>query len=195
MHADTDLTTQEAFELVVREMRMHAESGRKNFVLRVPPDMAVYLFSGALKQSGLSMVALECRLSEQQLSGLSGSEDGRILRRYMSGETRMTWPIYRRLAFWALANEWISAWVVRDLLLRTYQREAAQLSARMLLRNVKRGLALETLTPEYVTECFNRIYEQLQRQCELDAARNIERNSQTKEFANSLGLDCVIAPT
>lgn len=37
MHADTHLTTQEAFELVVREMRMHAESGRKNFALRVPP--------------------------------------------------------------------------------------------------------------------------------------------------------------
>ncbi|MCY1290907.1 hypothetical protein D9M68_503590 [compost metagenome] len=189
MHADTDLTTQEAFELVVREMRMHAESGRKNFALRVPQDMAVYLFSGALKQSGLSMVALECRLSEQQVSGLGGSEDGRVLRRYMNGETRMTWPIYRRLAFWALANEWISAWVVRDLLFRSFQREAAQLSARTLLRKVKRGLALDSLTPEYVAECFERTFEQLQRECELNAVRNAERNSQAREVADSLGLD------
>lgn len=189
MHADTDLTTQAAFELVVREMRMHAESGRKNFALRVPQDMAVYLFSGALKQSGLSMVALECWLSEQKVYGLRGSEDGRVLRRYMSGETRMTWPIYRRLTFWALANEWISAWVVRDLLFRSFQRESAQLSARTLLRKVKRGLSLETLTPEYVSECFHRTYEQLQRECELDAVRSLERNSQTREFANSLELD------
>lgn len=195
MHADTDLTNQEAFELVVREMRMHAESGRKNFALRVPPDMTVYLFAGALKQSGLSMVALECLLSEQKLSGLSGSEDGRVLRRYMSGETRMTWPIYRRLAFWVLANEWISAWGIRDLLFRAYQREAAQQSARMLLRKLKRGLRLDSLTPAYVADCFDHTYAQLLQDCGLDAARNIERNNQTREFANALGLDCVITPT
>lgn len=189
MHADTDLTSQETFELVVREMRMHAESGRKNFTLRVPQDMAVYLFAGVLKRSGLSMVALECLLSEQKISGLSGSEDGRVLRRYMSGETRMTWPIYRRLAFWALANDWISAWVVRDLLFRSFQREAAQLSARMLLRKLKRGHGLESLTSEYVVGCFDRTYEQLQRACELDAVRNVERNSRAREFADSLGLD------
>ncbi|KIQ57489.1 hypothetical protein [Pseudomonas fluorescens] len=189
MHADTDLTHQEAFELVVREMRLHAESGRKNFALRVPQDMAVYLFAGALKQSGLSMVALECLLSEQKLSGLSGSEDGRVLRRYVSGETRMTWSIYRRLAFWVLANEWISAWGIRDLLFRTYQREAAQLSARMLLRKLKRGLRLDSLTPAYVAECFDQTYAQLLQDCELDALRNVERNSGAREFAGSLALN------
>lgn len=188
MHADTDLTHQEAFELVVREMRMHAESGRRNFALRVPQDMAVYLFAGALKQSELSMVALECLLSEQKLSGLSGSEDGRVLRRYMSGETRMTWPVYRRLAFWVLANERISAWGIRDLLFRAYQREAAQLSARMLLRKLKRGLRLESLTPAYVADCFDRAYAQLVRDCELDAVRNVERNSGARELADALAL-------
>ncbi|AYC30970.1 hypothetical protein D3880_00580 [Pseudomonas cavernae] len=189
MHANTDLTHQEAFELVVREMRMHTESGRKNFALRAPQDMAVYLFAGALKQSGLSMVALECLLSEQKLSGLSGSEDGRVLRRYMSGETRMTWPIYRRLAFWVLANEWISSWGIRDLLFRTYQREAAQLSARMLLRKLKRGLRLDSLTPTYVADCFDRTYAQLLQECELDALRNVERNSGARELADALALN------
>lgn len=189
MHADTDLTHQEAFELVVREMRMHAESGRKNFALRVPQDMAVYLFAGALKQAGLSMVALECLLSEQKLSGLNGSEDGRVLRRYMSGETQMTWPTYRRLAFWVLSNEWISAWGIRDLLLRAYQREAAQLSARMLLRKLKRGLRLDSLTPAYVADCFDNTYAQLLRDCELDAVRNVERNSGARELADALALN------
>lgn len=189
MHVDTGLTNQEAFELVVREMRMHVESGRKNFALRVPQDMAVYLFAGALKRSGLSTVALECLLSQQKISGLSGSEDGRVLRRYMSGETRMTWPIYRRLSFWVLGNVWISAWVVRDLLFRSFQLEAAQLTARTLLRKVKRGLELKSLTPDYVVECFDRTYEQLQQELELSARRSVERNSQTREFADSLGLD------
>lgn len=189
MHADTDLTHQETFELVVREMRMHAESGRKNFALRVPPDMTVYLFAGALKQSGLSMVALECLLSEQKLSGLSGSEDGRVLRRYMSGKTRMTWPIYRRLAFWVLANEWISAWGIRDLLFRAYQREAAQLSARMLLRKLKRGLRVDSLTPAYVADRFDHTYAQLLQDCELDAMRNVERNSGARELADALALN------
>lgn len=192
MHTDTDLSSQEAFELVVREMRMLVESGRKNFALRVPQDMTVYLFAGALKQSGLSMVALECLLSQQKISGLSGSEDGRVLRRYMSGETRMTWPIYRRLSFWVLANGWISAWVVRDLLFRSFQLEAAQLTARTLLRKVKRGLELKSLTPDYVVECFDRTYEQLQQELELSAMRSIERNSQTREFADSLGLDLLV---
>ena len=192
MHTDTDLSSQEAFELVIREMRMHVESGRKNFALRVPQDMAVYLFAGALKQSGLSTVALECLLSQQKISGLSGSEDGRVLRRYMSGETRMTWPIYRRLAFWVLANGWISVWVVRDLLFRSFQLEAAQLTARTLLRKVKRGLELKSLTPDFVVECFDRNYEQLQQDLELSARRSVERNSQTREFADSLGLDLLV---
>ncbi|ETD52945.1 hypothetical protein X922_07135 [Pseudomonas aeruginosa VRFPA08] len=31
-----DLTDEEAFELVAREMLIHLEEGRKNFVLRAP---------------------------------------------------------------------------------------------------------------------------------------------------------------
>lgn len=171
---------------------MHVESRRKNFALRVPQDMTVYLFAGALKQSGLSTVVLECLLSQQKISGLSGSEDGRVLRRYMSGETRMTWPIYRRLTFWVLANGWINAWVVRDLLFRSFQLEAAQLTARALLRKVKRGLELKSLTPDFVVECFDRNYEQLQQDLELSARRSVERNRQTREFADSLGLDLLV---
>lgn len=99
MHADSELTDDEATDLVIREIRMHLEEGRKNFVLRAPQQITVYLLSGLLESSGLSMVALERLMSEQEISGIRSSHDGRVLRRYMSGETRMSWPIYRRMIF------------------------------------------------------------------------------------------------
>jgi hypothetical protein len=161
----------EAFELVVRELRMHSEAGRKNFVLRVPQDMVVYLISGILLRANLSMVVLEQKLSELEISGFQGSEDGRILRRYMSGETRMAWPTYRRLALWSLVNKWLREWVVCDLLFRADQREAAQLCARTLLNKGKRRTSLGAMTQEYVVDCFNETYLQLLGVNEQSAAK------------------------
>lgn len=188
MNTSADLTDEEASELVVREILEHLEQGRKNFTLRVPQEMTGYLFTGALNRSGLSMVALECLMTEQGISGICGSQDGRVLRRYMSGETRMTWPIYRRLLFWAIANNWIRTWVARDLFFRTIQREAAQLTARKLLRRAKKGLCLDTLTKESVSASFFQLFELQQREHEMAAMRNMERNSEARKSADSLGI-------
>ncbi len=87
------------------------------------------------------MVALERLMSEQEISGIRSSHDGRVLRRYMSGETRMTWPTYRRMIFWAIANNWIQMWVAQDLFSYTQHLEAAQITARQLLRKAKTGQA------------------------------------------------------
>jgi hypothetical protein len=42
MHAESDLTDDEAADLVIREIRTHLEEGRKNFVLRAPQWITVY---------------------------------------------------------------------------------------------------------------------------------------------------------
>lgn len=188
MHAESDLTDDEAADLVIREMRMHLEEGRKNFALRAPQDMTVYLLSGVLRFSGLSMVALERLMSEQEISGIRSSHDGRVLRRYMSGETRMTWPTYRRLIFWALANGRIRAQAAQDLLFRTFQREAAQVTAREMLRKVRRGQSFDSLSREMMVAKFFQTFEQQHRERVLAAQRNMERNSEVRECAHSLGL-------
>lgn len=173
----------EVFELVVRELRMNSEAGRKNFVLRVPHDMMVYLISGILLRANFSMVALEQKLSELEISGFQGAQDGRILRRYMSGETRMAWPTYRRVVLWSLVNKWLREWVVSDLLFRADQRETAQLCARTLLNKGKRRTSLGEMTQEYIVDCFNETYLQLLRGREQSAVRF------SSQGASSLGLN------
>ena len=168
---------------------MHLEGGRKNFALRAPQDMTVYLLSGVLKFSGLSMVALERLMSEQEISGIRCSHDGRVLRRYMSGETRMTWPTYRRLVFWALANSRIRAQAAQDLLFRTFQREAAQVTAREMLRKVRRGQSFDSLSREVIAAKFFQAFEQQHRERVLAAQRNMERNSEVRDCAHSLELE------
>ncbi|TBU71434.1 hypothetical protein DNK06_24020 [Pseudomonas daroniae] len=185
---DLDIEPHEAFELVICELHSHAATGRKNFVVRVPQDMVIYLFTGILRKADLSKVVLERELSELGLYGFKDA-DGRILRRYLSGETRMAWETYRRLVFWALANKWISDWVFRDLLLSANLREAAQRSARTLLNKVKRRVSLAELTREQIIDCFKESYRQVLQEIEALAVSRVGTDRDIRELARSLGLE------
>lgn len=187
---ESDIHPEEVFQLVFREIESHQGSGRKNFVIRVPVDLVEYLFSGILHKSGMSKVALERLLTELGIYGFKDA-DGRILRRYLSGQTRMAWDTYQRLLFWALSKAWVSDWVFRDLLLRTYLREAAQLSARNILNTLKRRVSISDLTREQVIECFNEVYLLKQREREETALNRVRTDSETRELARSLGLEII----
>jgi hypothetical protein len=88
--SDADVDPDEAFQLVFCELKRHEEMGRRNFVVRVPVDLLEYLFSAILRKSWMSRVALERLLTELGIYGFKDA-DGRILRRYLSGHTRMAW--------------------------------------------------------------------------------------------------------
>ncbi|MGH8390953.1 MAG: hypothetical protein ACRESN_01840, partial [Pseudomonas sp.] len=141
---DADVDPDEAFQLVFRELKRHEETGRRNFVVRAPVDLLEYLFSAIFRKSGMSRVALERLLTELGIYGFKDA-DGRILRRYLSGHTRMAWSTYQRLMLWALTNGWISMWAFRDLAFRSYEREAAQLCARKIVNTLKRRTTLPDL--------------------------------------------------
>ena len=187
---ESDINPEEVFQLVFREIESHQGAGRKNFVIRVPVDLVEYLFSGILHKSGMSKVALERLLTELGIYGFKDA-DGRILRRYLSGQTRMAWDTYQRLLFWALSKAWVSDWIFRDLLLKTYLREAAQLSARNILNTLKRRVSIADLTREQVIECFNEVYLLKQREREETALNRVRTDSETRELARSLGLEII----
>jgi hypothetical protein len=186
----SDINPEEVFQLVFREIESHQGAGRKNFVIRVPVDLVEYLFSGILNKSGMSKVALERLLTELGIYGFKDA-DGRILRRYLSGQTRMAWDTYQRLLFWALSKAWVSDWIFRDLLLRTYLREAAQLSARNILNTLKRRVLPSDLTREQVIGCFNEVYLLKQREREEAALNRARTDSDIRELARSLGLEII----
>ena len=187
---ESDIHPEEVFQLVFREIESHQETGRKNFVVRVPVDLVEYLFSGILHKSGMSKVALERLLTELGIYGFKDA-DGRILRRYLSGQTRMAWDTYQRLLFWALSKAWVSDWVFRDLMLRTYLREAAQLSARNILNTLKRRVSISDLTRKQVIECFNEVYLLKQREREEIALNRVRTDSELRELARSLRLEII----
>ncbi|MFV7436607.1 hypothetical protein [Pseudomonas vlassakiae] len=85
-----DIEPTEALQAVFREIRHHQDTGRKNFVVRVPVDLIEYLFTGIGLKSGMSKVKLERQLAELKVSGF-GAADGRVLRRYLSRPSRMVW--------------------------------------------------------------------------------------------------------
>ena len=183
---ESDISPEEVFQLVFREIESQQETGRKNFVVRVPVGLVEYLFSAILQKSGMSKVALERLLTDLGIYGFKDA-DGRILRRYLSGQTRMAWDTYQRLLFWALSKAWVSDWAFRDLLLRTYLREAAQLSARNILNTLKRRVSISDLTREQVIECFNEVYLLKQREREEAALNRVRTDSETRE----LGLEII----
>lgn len=187
---ESGINPEEVFQLVFREIESHQEAGRKNFVVRVPVDLVEYLFSGILQKSGMSKVALERLLTDLGIYGFKDA-DGRILRRYLSGQTRLAWDTYQRLLFWALSKAWVSDWVFRDLLLSTYLRESAQLSARNILNTLKRRVSISDLTREQVIECFNEVYLLKQREREATALNRVRTDSETRELARSLGLEII----
>ncbi|WP_232519465.1 hypothetical protein [Pseudomonas koreensis] len=76
---ESDINPEEDVQLVFREIESHQETGRKNFVVRVPVDLVEYLFSGILQKSGMSKVALsDClrtsgfTVSRTQMGGFCG---------------------------------------------------------------------------------------------------------------------------
>lgn len=182
-HADVD--PDEAFQLVFRELKRHEETGRRNFVVRVPVDLLEYLFSAILRKSGMSRVALERRLTELGIYGFKDA-DGRILRRYLSGHTRMAWSTYQRLMLWALPSGWISMWAFRDLAFRSYEREAAQLCARKIVNTLKRRTMPPDLTKEQVVACFYEVYQLRQLDRDQVTAIRLRTDSDTKELVLSL---------
>lgn len=185
-HPDVDPT--EAFQFVFREVKRHEDTGRKNFVVRVPVDMVEYLFSGIALKSGMSKVKLERLLTELGIYGFRDA-DGRILRRYLSGQSRMAWDTYHRLLFWAFAKGWISEWVFRDLLLGAYLREAAQLSARKILNRLKRQILAPTLSQGQIVECFIEEYLAKEKERAQAVASRLRVDSEARELASSLGLE------
>ncbi|EPM61761.1 hypothetical protein A264_06194 [Pseudomonas syringae pv. actinidiae ICMP 19071] len=184
---DADVDPDEAFQLVFRELKRHEETGRRNFVVRVPVDLLEYLFSAILRKSGMSRVALERLLTELGIYGFKDA-DGRILRRYLSGHTRMAWSTYQRLMLWALTNEWISMWAFRDLAFRSYEREAAQLCARKIVNTLKRRATISDLTKEQVIVCFYEIFLLKQRERGQAAATRLRTDADTRELVSSIGF-------
>lgn len=183
-----DIDPLEAFELVFREIKRHETTGRKNFVVRVPADMVAYLFSGISLKSGLTNVKLERLLAELGVYGFRDA-DGRILRRYLSGQSRMAWENYQRLLFWALSRKWISEWAFRDLLSRAYQREAAQLTARKMLNRLKRQTSPPSVSREQIAQCFIEVYLLREREREQALLTRLRVDSEARETARSLGLE------
>jgi hypothetical protein len=174
----------EAFELVARELQTHLASGRKNFAVRAPLNLVSYLFTGVLRKSRLPKIQLEEVIAGQRLV-----LEARTLRRYISGQARMTWPTFQRLVFWARAQQWISAWMCRDLILRAHLQEVAQQSARGLLNNRKRLVTPHEVSREEMVRTF---YENLaQKDFEREDAVivSVHRNSAIRELACSLGLE------
>ena len=188
--SDADVDPDEAFQLVFRELKRHEETGRKNFVVRVPVELLEYLFSAILRKSGMSRVALERLLAELGIYGFKDA-DGRILRRYLSGHTRMAWSTYQRLMLWALSSGWISMWVFRNLAFRSHEREAAQLCARKILNTLKRRTSPPDLTREQVVACFYEVYQLRQRERDQATATRLRTDSDTRDLVLSfeVGVD------
>jgi hypothetical protein len=185
--SDADVDPDEASQLVFRELKRHEETGRRNFLVRVPVDLLEYLFSAILRKSGMSRVALERLLTELGIYGFKDA-DGRIFRRYLSGHTRMAWSTYQRLMLWALSSGWISTWVFRDLAFRSYEREAAQLCARKIVNTLKRRTTLPDLTKEQVGACFYEVYQLRLRERDQATATRLRSDSNTRELARFLEI-------
>jgi hypothetical protein len=183
--SDSDVDPDEAFQLVFRELRRHEETGRRNFLVRVPLDLLEYLFSAILRKSGMSRVALERRLTELGIYGFKDA-DGRTLRRYLSGHTRMAWSTYQRLMLWELSSGWISMWAFRDLAFRSYEREAAQLCARKIVNTLKRRMTLPDLTKEQVVACFYEVYQLRQLERDQFTATRLRTDLDARKLALSL---------
>ncbi|QVI85610.1 hypothetical protein [Pseudomonas viridiflava] len=182
---DADVDPDEAFQLVFRELKRHEETGRRNFVVRAPVDLLEYLFSAILRKSGMSRVSLELQLTKLGVYGFK-EEDGRILRRYLSGHIRMAWSTYQRLMLWALSSGWISMWAFRDLAFRSYEQEAAQLCARKIVNTLKRRTTLPDLTKEEVVVCFYEVYQLRQQERDKATATRLRTDSDTRQLVLSL---------
>jgi len=174
----------EAFELMARELNAHFLSARKNFAVRVPPNLVSYLFTGILRKSRLPKIQLECAIAE-----LEFAVEARTFRRYISGNTRMPWRTFQRLVFWAREQKWISTWTCCDLISKAHLCEVAQNSARESLCESKSLIFAREI---YAEKKGSRFYENLalkDLEREKKAVPSIRRYDEVRELARSLGLD------
>lgn len=128
----------EALDFLAVELKYHRDSGRKNFLIRVPEGRIQYLFGLVLRASKISKVELEAQLANMGICGFAGQSDGRIVRRYFSGEAKMTWLTYQRILIWALCEGWIKDYIFEFLLFESFNREAAQLALRGISKKYRR---------------------------------------------------------
>lgn len=87
---------------------------------------------------------------------------------------------------WTLPSGWISKCAFRDLVFRTYEREAAQLCSRKVVNILKRRTTLPDLTKEQVVACFYEVYLLRQRERDKATATRLKTDSDTREPVLSL---------
>lgn len=80
-------------------------------------------------------------------------------------------------------------WVARDLFFRTLQLEAAQITARQLIRKLKKGQPPASLPRELIAASFFQTFEQQRHEDLLAATRAAERSRESRELTHSLELE------
>lgn len=183
-----EVSQSDVVDMVVSELQNYQKSGRKNFLVRVPVDQINYLFTVVLRASGLTKVALERNLTDVGVYGFKDA-DGRTVRRYLSGQTQMTWQTYQRLLLWALFEDWLSPGVFEDLVLRSFHQEAAQLAGRALLEKTRRQTTAIVLTQAGMVDAFNLSYRSKEQERAAATVSRARTNSQFRELAIVYGFE------
>lgn len=183
-----EVSQSDVVDMVVSELQNYQKSGRKNFLVRVPVDQINYLFTVVLRASGLTKVALERNLTDVGVYGFKDA-DGRTVRRYLSGQTQMTWQTYQRLLLWALFEDWLSPGVFEDLVLRSFHQEAAQLAGRALLEKTRRQTTAIVLTQAGMVDAFNLSYRSREQERAAATVSRARTNSQFRELAIVYGFE------
>jgi hypothetical protein len=178
-----DVPDEDVSNFVVLEMTRHRESGRKNFLVRVPVDRVKHLFALMLQASKMSKISLE-----DQLTSITGLENGRTLRRYVSGQAHMAWPTYRKMLMWALAEGWIKDYVFGFLVVESFHSESAQLAVRGLMEKTRRQATEIILTKEEIISAFKTAYRAGELERNAIVVRRAELNSQFKALAIEFGF-------
>ncbi|WP_189666657.1 hypothetical protein [Pseudomonas amygdali] len=173
-----DVPDEDVSNFMVLEMTRHRESGRKKFLVRVPVDRVKHLYALMLRASKKTKISLE-----NQLTSITGLENGRTLRRYVSGEAHMAWPTYRRMLMWALAEGWIKDYVFGFLVMESFHSEAAQRALRRVMEKTRRQATEIILTKEEIISAFNKAYRAVELERIAIVVRRAELNSQFRELA------------
>lgn len=183
-----EVPSSDIVDMVVSELQNHQRSGRKNFLVRAPVDRINYLFTVVLRASGLTKVALERNLAGLGIYGFKDAE-GRTVRRYLSGQTQMTWQTYQRLLLWSLFEGWLTPGVFGDLALQSFHREAAQLAGRALLEKTRRQITAIVLTQADMVGAFNLAYRSKEQERAAATLSRARTNSQFRELAIEYGFE------
>lgn len=179
-----DVPPDEALDFMALEITNHSESGRKNFLVRVPADRIQHLVGLVLRTSKMSKISLE-----DQLISIIGTENGRTVRRYVSGQTHMAWPTYQRILIWALSEGWIQDYVFAFLIMESFHREAAQVAVRGLKEKTRRQITDFTFTKADLISAFNAAYRTKELERGAATVSRAQTNSQFKEMAIEFGFE------